>query len=141
MVGKDKKCKLEDEGVRMSKNQKSGRSNKHLTSKYSRNTKSKPIYKNRDKLRFRSGAKPKNRVRDSSNNEVRRRTPRKKDRYKKLGEKEFQLHEAVCYACNKKTEVPFKPTGIKPVYCRKCYQIQNSKKDSISTKSKFSSRK
>jgi len=125
----------------MNKNQKNERSSKHLTAKYSRSTKRKPIYKTRDKPRFRSGAKPNNRARDSSNNQLKRRTPRKKDLHKKSNEKEFQLHEAVCYACNKKTEVPFRPTGVKPVYCRKCYQIQNSKKDSTAKKTRLSSRK
>ncbi len=125
----------------MNNKQKNLGSSKRLNSRDSRNTKSKPIYKTRDKPKFRSGAKPNNRVRDSSNNEVRRRSPRKKDRYKKLGEKEFELHKAVCYACNKNTEVPFKPTGVKPVYCRKCYEIQNSKKDSTVNKSRLSSRK
>ncbi len=125
----------------MNNKQKNVGSSKHLTLKNSRNTKRKPIYKTRDKPKYRSGAKPNNRVRDSSNNEVRRRTPRKKDRYKKSNEKEFELHKAVCYACNKNTEVPFKPTGVKPVYCRKCYEIQNNKKDSTFNKSRLSSRK
>ncbi len=132
---------LAGKGVRMNNGQKNVRSSKNLTSKNRRNTKRKPIYKARDKIRYRSGAKPNNRVRDSSNNETRRRSPRKKDRYTQSDEKEFQLHKAVCAACNKDTEVPFKPTGVKPVYCRKCYEIQNSKKDSIAKKPWLSSRR
>ncbi|MDR0468575.1 MAG: zinc-binding protein, partial [Peptococcaceae bacterium] len=25
-------------------------------------------------------------------------------------------------ACGVETQVPFKPTGVRPVYCRDCYQ-------------------
>lgn len=31
------------------------------------------------------------------------------------------LFAAVCSACGKETQVPFKPTPGKPVYCRDCY--------------------
>ena len=33
-----------------------------------------------------------------------------------------ELHSAVCAECGKPTEVPFKPTDGRPVYCRDCYQ-------------------
>ena len=33
-----------------------------------------------------------------------------------------QLFEAVCAACGQKTEVPFRPNGRKPVYCRECFR-------------------
>jgi CxxC-x17-CxxC domain-containing protein len=32
-----------------------------------------------------------------------------------------QLFATVCSACGKDTQVPFKPTAGKPVYCRDCY--------------------
>jgi CxxC-x17-CxxC domain-containing protein len=32
-----------------------------------------------------------------------------------------EMHEVVCAACGVTTEVPFKPTGEKPVYCRDCF--------------------
>ncbi len=32
-----------------------------------------------------------------------------------------KMYDAVCAACGKKTKVPFKPNGKKPVYCRECY--------------------
>ena len=35
-----------------------------------------------------------------------------------------QLFPAVCAACGKQTEVPFKPTTGRPVYCRDCHQAQ-----------------
>lgn len=31
------------------------------------------------------------------------------------------MHEAICDKCKKKCEVPFKPTGDKPVYCSECF--------------------
>ncbi|MDA8229678.1 MAG: zinc-ribbon domain containing protein [Desulfitobacterium hafniense] len=33
-----------------------------------------------------------------------------------------QLYAAVCSSCGVETQVPFQPTGDKPVYCRDCYQ-------------------
>lgn len=32
-----------------------------------------------------------------------------------------QMHPVVCAECGKDTEVPFKPTGDRPVYCRECF--------------------
>ncbi len=32
------------------------------------------------------------------------------------------LFAAVCTECGKETQVPFKPTAGKPVYCRDCFQ-------------------
>ena len=36
-----------------------------------------------------------------------------------FGEK--RLYEAVCDTCGNNCEVPFRPTGEKPVYCRQCF--------------------
>jgi len=36
------------------------------------------------------------------------------------GSREF--HTATCAECSKPTEVPFKPTEGRPVYCRDCFQ-------------------
>lgn len=33
-----------------------------------------------------------------------------------------ELHAATCAACGVQTEVPFKPTEGRPVYCRDCYR-------------------
>ncbi len=33
-----------------------------------------------------------------------------------------QMHKAVCADCGKECEVPFKPSGDRPVYCRDCFQ-------------------
>ncbi|MCL5057687.1 MAG: zinc-ribbon domain containing protein [Actinobacteria bacterium] len=35
---------------------------------------------------------------------------------------ERQMYPAVCASCGKDTEVPFQPSGEKPVYCRDCYR-------------------
>ncbi|MFA5364313.1 MAG: CxxC-x17-CxxC domain-containing protein [Candidatus Bathyarchaeia archaeon] len=31
------------------------------------------------------------------------------------------MHKATCAECKKECEVPFKPNGTKPVYCRECF--------------------
>jgi CxxC-x17-CxxC domain-containing protein len=33
-----------------------------------------------------------------------------------------EMHKAVCADCGKECEVPFKPSGGRPVYCRDCYR-------------------
>lgn len=35
--------------------------------------------------------------------------------------RERVLHKAVCADCSKECEVPFKPTGNRPVYCKECF--------------------
>ena len=32
-----------------------------------------------------------------------------------------EMHKAVCADCKKECEVPFKPSGSRPVYCKECY--------------------
>ncbi|MDP2585853.1 MAG: hypothetical protein Q8P29_03160 [Candidatus Levybacteria bacterium] len=32
------------------------------------------------------------------------------------------MHQAICSKCNKECEVPFKPTGSRPVFCKDCFQ-------------------
>ena len=36
------------------------------------------------------------------------------------------LYPAVCSECGKETQVPFRPTAGKPVYCRECFQKRGS---------------
>ena len=36
-----------------------------------------------------------------------------------------EMHPAVCAECGKDTEVPFRPTGERPVYCNECYRQMN----------------
>lgn len=35
-----------------------------------------------------------------------------------------QLYNVTCASCGKPAQVPFKPTGDRPVYCRDCYMEQ-----------------
>ena len=37
-------------------------------------------------------------------------------------QKQRRDYQVICANCGKQTDVPFKPTGIKPVYCKDCYQ-------------------
>lgn len=36
-------------------------------------------------------------------------------------DREQSIHKAVCSDCNKSCEVPFRPTGDKPVFCGDCF--------------------
>ena len=38
-----------------------------------------------------------------------------------------EMHKAVCSDCKKECEVPFKPRGDRPIYCKECY---SKRKDS-----------
>lgn len=37
-----------------------------------------------------------------------------------------RMYPAVCAACGAPTEVPFEPSGAKPVYCRSCFESHRS---------------
>ena len=32
-----------------------------------------------------------------------------------------EMHKATCSDCKKECEVPFKPSGDRPVYCKECF--------------------
>ena len=32
-----------------------------------------------------------------------------------------EMHKAICSECNKECEVPFKPRGDSPIYCKDCF--------------------
>ena len=36
-----------------------------------------------------------------------------------------EMHKVTCAECGVETEVPFKPDGTRPVYCRDCYRKKN----------------
>jgi len=38
------------------------------------------------------------------------------------GRKVREMFRVTCAKCGKVAEVPFRPTGCKPVYCKNCYQ-------------------
>lgn len=37
------------------------------------------------------------------------------------------MYDAVCSGCGCETQVPFQPNGVKPVYCRMCFQPANNR--------------
>ena len=37
-------------------------------------------------------------------------------------DKPQMMHKTICSNCGKECEVPFKPNGSKPVFCRECFQ-------------------
>ena len=41
-----------------------------------------------------------------------------------------EMHTVVCSSCGKETEVPFRPTAGKPVYCRECFAEQRASRPS-----------
>jgi len=44
---------------------------------------------------------------------------------------------ATCASCDKPCEVPFKPTGTKPVYCSNCFGKKDSSRQSFNEKKMF----
>ncbi len=40
-----------------------------------------------------------------------------------------EMHSVTCSECKKETEVPFKPDGQRPVYCRECFQSHKKPRD------------
>ncbi len=45
-----------------------------------------------------------------------------RNRDSRRGGERPQMHSAVCAACGKRCEVPFRPTGDKPIYCSFCFE-------------------
>ena len=41
-------------------------------------------------------------------------------------DREVTMHRAVCSNCGQNCEVPFKPTGERPVYCSDCFRKSES---------------
>ncbi|MBF0122232.1 MAG: hypothetical protein HQL21_02340 [Candidatus Omnitrophica bacterium] len=37
-----------------------------------------------------------------------------------------QMHQATCADCKKECEIPFKPSGERPVYCKECFSRRRS---------------
>ena len=40
-----------------------------------------------------------------------------------------KMHKAVCDKCNRDCEVPFRPTGSKPIFCSRCFEDEPGGKD------------
>jgi CxxC-x17-CxxC domain-containing protein len=41
--------------------------------------------------------------------------------------RERVLHKAICADCKKGCEVPFKPSGERPVYCKECFSKRKAR--------------
>ena len=48
--------------------------------------------------------------------------------YRDNRESPREMHKVVCSDCGKETEVPFKPDGDRPVYCKECFQKHRPKR-------------
>ena len=51
------------------------------------------------------------------------------------GSEVFQKFDAICSNCGKKCQVPFRPDGEKPVYCKDCFDMPRK---AMTGKKKFS---
>ena len=71
----------------------------------------------------RSGGR--NRFRDRDSGSFERRRP--------------EMHEATCDKCGKQCEVPFKPTGDKPVLCSDCFRKEGGSSSNHSSRNNSSS--
>ncbi|MGI6358578.1 MAG: zinc-ribbon domain containing protein [Bacillota bacterium] len=38
-----------------------------------------------------------------------------------------EMHTVICAECGKETQVPFKPSGDRPVYCQDCFQSRRAR--------------
>ena len=50
-----------------------------------------------------------------------------------------EMHEITCSKCGKQCEVPFKPTGEKPVFCSDCFRQEGGSSSSFSSRDNNSS--
>lgn len=48
-------------------------------------------------------------------------------RFGDKGSRRLQMHQAICSDCGKECEVPFRPTGDRPVYCNDCFGKHGNK--------------
>ena len=53
----------------------------------------------------------------------------------------FKLFEAVCDKCGNKCDLPFEPTGNKPIYCRSCFRESQGSNERFGQKNRFESKK
>ena len=42
--------------------------------------------------------------------------------YRRYDDRPREMHDITCSECGEKAQVPFKPDGERPVYCRECFQ-------------------
>lgn len=51
-----------------------------------------------------------------------------------------EMHEAVCDKCGKNCEVPFRPSGDKPIFCSNCFERKDGGSQKSSRRSSFGER-
>ena len=44
------------------------------------------------------------------------------ENFKRSGFRSREMHKTTCAECGQECEVPFKPKGDRPVYCKECYK-------------------
>ena len=45
------------------------------------------------------------------------------------GDREVTMHKAICDECHKECQVPFRPSGDKPIYCNECFSKKRNNDD------------
>ena len=53
---------------------------------------------------------------------------------------DVQMHQATCAECNKTCEVPFRPTGERPVYCSECFGASKGRSPRENSRDSFAPR-
>jgi len=53
---------------------------------------------------------------------------RRNDRRPRGFDSPREMHDVTCADCGKETQVPFKPDGTRPVYCKDCYTKHRPKR-------------
>lgn len=43
-----------------------------------------------------------------------------------FGGQQREMHDVICASCGVETQVPFRPTNDRPVYCRDCFKKSSS---------------
>ena len=51
------------------------------------------------------------------------------DRRRRDDREPREMHKITCSECGTETEVPFKPDGVRPVYCQDCYRAKRPRRD------------
>ena len=51
--------------------------------------------------------------------------------------KDVEMHTATCDRCGARCEVPFRPSGSKPIYCNNCFRKGENFKSDVPDKKEF----
>ena len=65
--------------------------------------------------------------------------PRGPRPYAARAEGPVEMHQATCNECHQKCEVPFRPNGKKPIYCRDCFKGKEEQAPSYGARPSFRS--